>query len=162
VGTRAGQRSRRLRRALCDRLREGCPERLGRRLQDIFGTSLDDGRISRSTDGGHTWTLQFSQYGVEFFGLEVLDANTAIAYGRAALAGSAYLRTDDGGQTWSGAGNPDLVGTFRDTHFLDDAQTGWLVGDDVWHTTDGGRSWTLQYDGGISLASVSFADATHG
>ncbi|MCB9914441.1 MAG: hypothetical protein H6828_04730 [Planctomycetes bacterium] len=67
-----------------------------------------------------------------------------------------------GGQTWSPNGNPALVGTFRDAFFLPGGQEGWLVSDDVWHSTDGGQTWALQYAGGISLASVCFVDAQHG
>lgn len=135
--------------------------------QQVFGLP-DDGRISRSTDGGRTWTLQFSQSALEFFGVTAIDADTAIAYGRGNFASSAYLRTDDGGQTWSGAGNPALIGVFRDAQFRPDGLTGWLVSQDIWHTTDGGLTWTMQYDGSQSpngdpaLASVSFANDTHG
>lgn len=129
--------------------------------QQDFGLA-DLGQIARSTDGGRSWQLQFAQHALEFFGVTALDSNTAIAYGRGNFANSAYLRTTDGGLTWSGAGNPALIGTFRDAFFLPDGSTGWLVSDDIWHTTDGGATWSLQFDGNTSLASISFADANHG
>ena len=46
-----------------------------------------------------------------------------------------------------------------------DAQTGWAVGDRgvIWHTADGGQTWTLQNSGvTCRLESVQFVDAQNG
>ena len=52
---------------------------------------------------------------------------------------SVVLRTEDGGASWSQAGESidDAIG---DVDFVD-AQRGWLSGDGVWSTEDGGETW---------------------
>lgn len=62
-----------------------------------------------------------------------------------------YAITIDGGATWRAAVVPDADSLqFRDVYAVDD-RTAWLLaaGDGdrsrIYHTTDGGRSWTLQF-----------------
>ena len=71
------------------------------------------------------------------------------------------LRTTTGGTTWQTV-TPDGRG-FRDVYFAD-ASTGWIVGFEIYKTTDGGAHWTRQWEsGGESLLdAVSFADARNG
>jgi photosystem II stability/assembly factor-like uncharacterized protein len=130
-------------------------------MQQSFGLA-DDGQIARSTDGGRTWSLQFVQSAFEFFGLEALDNDTCIAFGRGNFASSTFIRTDDGGQTWFPSGPTGTVNGFRDAYFLPDGQTGWLVGNGIHRTDDGGATWTLQFNSPVMLASVSFSDARNG
>ncbi|MEQ8766883.1 MAG: YCF48-related protein [Planctomycetota bacterium] len=130
---------------------------------EVFGFVYPDGRISRSTDGGETWTPQFSQNGIEFFGVTALDAQTALAYGRGTFASSACIRTTNGGQTWHGVTGLNVTNGFRDAFFLPGSQTGWIVGNDIFKSTDGGASWSYQASGnGAQLAGVSFCDAQNG
>ncbi|WP_419186075.1 WD40/YVTN/BNR-like repeat-containing protein [Rohdeia mirabilis] len=130
-------------------------------MQQVFGLA-DDGQIARSVDGGRTWTLQFAVTNFEFFGLEALDEDTAIAFGRGNFASSAFVRTEDGGATWFPSGPVGTTNGFRGADFLPDKQTGWLVGNSIYRTDDGGLTWTKQFDSPVMLASVSFADARNG
>ena len=80
-------------------------------------------------------------------GVSPVDENTAWVSG----TGGTFLRTEDGGDTWMVGVVPGADSLqFRDVHALD-TRTAWLLaagtGDAsrVYRTTDGGRSWTLQF-----------------
>ena len=121
-----------------------------------------EGRIAHSNDGGQTWSLQVNLANAVFRGVVALDGQRAVAFGYGSFAPNGYLETADGGQTWVTGGPPSSTG-FRGGCFLPGGQLGWLVGDDIWHTGDGGASWSLQHPGpGPLFADVSFVDANHG
>lgn len=129
----------------------------------VFGAP-DDGRIARSVDGGETWSLQLNLPATELLGVTAIDDRTALAYGRAQVVESTCLRTTDGGATWRGVlGLGGTTQGFRDAFFLTGTRTGWLVGIDIFHSTDGGASWTHQASGnGAMLSSLSFCDPLNG
>lgn len=91
-----------------------------------------------------------------------------------------YAITTDGGATWRAAIVPDADSLqFRDVYAVDD-RTAWLLaageGDRsrIYHTTDGGRSWTMQFrnaepraffdclDFWDSSRGLAFSDAVEG
>ena len=84
--------------------------------------------------------------------------------------GATYVRTLDGGNTWTpGTVGPDTL-QFRDVHALD-ASTAWLLaagpGDmsRIYKTSDGGANWTLTFlndQPGAFYDCLSFWDARHG
>src|SRR5215467_9921904 len=55
------------------------------------------GTILRTTDGGATWTPQFSGTTNILYGVSFVDANTGTAVG----GNGTILRTTDGGATWT-------------------------------------------------------------
>jgi photosystem II stability/assembly factor-like uncharacterized protein len=122
---------------------------------DHFGGS--DGRISRSDDGGLTWTLQLSAPSASFSSIAAVDSQTAFV--TSSWGASTVIRTMDGGLNWLDASPPS--GSFRAICFVD-ALTGWVAGDGIYKTTDGGMSWVQQHTGGATLAEISFADALNG
>ena len=58
-----------------------------------------------------------------------------------AASRTGVYRTDDAGQTWQRAWARDL----GSVHFLsfDDAESGWLGGDQLYHTANGGQTWDV-------------------
>jgi len=119
----------------------------------VFG--LTDQTIVRSTDGGRTWTLQFSGE-VGLFALSFVDENTGTVVGESGI----ILSTTDGGNTWT----PQVSGTTVSLNavcFVD--ANGWIVVGDagtILRTTDGGATWTAQDSGTTnSLYAVSCVDA---
>src|SRR5262249_27386136 len=84
--------------------------------------------------------------GNELSSVVAVRADTFIAVGGAATA----MSTTDGGMTWAvqpyavtpypGVGMNLVTGV----SFVD-ANTGWAVGEGIFHTIDGGATWTLQY-----------------
>ena len=94
-----------------------------------------------------TLTTQRSGTDAQLIGLDAVDDRIAWAAG----SGGAWVRTEDGGETWvTGvvAGAESLQ--FRDVHALD-ARTAWVLsignGPDsrIYRTDDGGATWALQF-----------------
>jgi photosystem II stability/assembly factor-like uncharacterized protein len=84
--------------------------------------------------------------------------------------GIAILRTSNGGQSWqSSKVNDPLVSIIDVPHFLN-AQEGWLeasstpgaghAGSDIWHSTDGGQTWTKLASNGSSSSGLALGYVT--
>src|SRR6266446_6688881 len=99
---------------------------------NLRGTSFEDentgtvdgeyGTIVRTTDGGHSWTVQVSGTTQSLWAVSFTDANNGTAVGE----GGTILRTTDGGSSWL----PQTSGT-ENTLFgvsFTDANTGSDVG----------------------------------
>ena len=136
----------------------------GEQLADVdfadanTGWAVGNERISRSTDGGLTWQLQYQQIGGPGDAVFAVDPLTAFVVGD--KTPDSVLRTTDGGLTWSAVSPPQ--GNFRDVFFLD-GSTGWVAGSHVYRTNDGGQSWSLQYTAsGAPVEAIEFADPQNG
>jgi photosystem II stability/assembly factor-like uncharacterized protein len=113
------------------------------------------------------WTAQPSGSKARLRGLAVVNKNVIWASGTQGT----YVRTIDGGMTWSagtvqGADSLD----FRDVHASDE-HTAFLlsIGEGeksrIYQTTDGGTTWTLRFtnrDPRVFLDAIAFWDADHG
>ena len=115
------------------------------------------GLILHTADGGKTWQRQDSKTSVYLFSLYFTDANNGWAIGDKSI----LTETHDGGATWTlrkvttapsrkiseeeaiAAADPVLY----DIQFLDQ-NMGWVVGEfgKIFHTTDGGHTWSEQQD----------------
>ncbi|MFN8627771.1 MAG: YCF48-related protein [Candidatus Binatia bacterium] len=117
--------------------------------------SGQDGAILRTTDGGLTWQPQKSGTDVYLFSIHFVDNRHGWAVGDKSI----FVETRDGGATWTPrkivpASQKDLSPeealvsqdpVLYDVQFLD-THTGWVVGEfgKIYHTTDGGQTWTEQ------------------
>ena len=147
-----------------------------------FANALDGyavggaGGMATTTDGGQTW--QARSAGTPVSGLPILSA---LAFPDAAhgwaVGGNQILSTSDGGATWSAlsvGSSPQgpLFEPSLDALSFPDTSQGWAVGDTkygytpaVWHTSDAGQSWQLQYTGSgraPAYTGVDFVDDVHG
>jgi photosystem II stability/assembly factor-like uncharacterized protein len=127
-------------------------EFVGDKLGWIVG---QDGTILHSVDGGKTWARQNSGTKLYLFALDFVSELEGWAVGDRAV----YLHTVDGGVTWtlgkivSTAGlTPDQALLMQepvlyDVQFLT-KDNGWIVGEigNIYHTSDGGRSWNPQQE----------------
>jgi photosystem II stability/assembly factor-like uncharacterized protein len=114
-----------------------------------------------------SWVLQQSGTSASLRGLAAVDDRVVWASG----TGGTYLRSTDGGATWTAARIPGAeVLDFRDVHAVD-AQTAYLMasgtGDKarIYKTVDGGRHWALQFtnpDPEGFFDAIAFWDAGHG
>ncbi len=114
-----------------------------------------------------TWVTQNSTTTASLRGLSAVNAEVVWASG----AGGTFLKTTDGGKSWTAAkvpGAEDL--DFRDIHAVDD-KTAWLLsigaGDKsrIYKTTDGGQQWKLQFtnpDAQGFFDALAFWDSRHG
>ncbi len=112
-----------------------------------------------------SWVVRGSGTTASLRGLHVVDADVAWASG----SGGTFLRTLDGGETWTfgtvpGAEDRD----FRDLHAWDRDRALLLSAGlpaQIYRTDDGGRSWRLTYENqtpGVFFNAVSFWDDLHG
>ena len=131
--------------------------------------------IYHTTDGGSTWTPQFTQTlyngaNVSFNAIYFSDLNHGWAVGNA----GEVIKTTDGGTTWTWVTNTGMTtsSASRAVYFLD-ANTGWIssgvestegVGTQfVLATKDGGTTWSaLSTPVTNSIFSLAFVDANHG
>jgi photosystem II stability/assembly factor-like uncharacterized protein len=133
-----------------------------------------NGYVLRTFDGGEYWDLQKVEVTGQIFGrdeslraVSVVNANTVVVAG----PGGTVFKTLDGGGTWQNIGYPNLPGTFwiEDVKFVT-ALEGWIVGLDqdlghfrtVYHTTDGGLTWTLALQQNTYFYSVDFVGTQRG
>lgn len=119
------------------------------------------GVIIRTTDGGASWTAQYSGYWL--LSIYFTDSGTGWAAGAGII-----LKTTDGGTSW----NQQITGTsyqLYSVHFSD-SSFGWAAGFDgntssgiILNTSDGGINWNPTVIGADTvLYSVQFADLNNG
>ena len=121
----------------------------------------------RATGEGARWLPQMTGTTASLRGLSVVGGGVVWASG----SGGTYLRTTDGGVTWDTGNVPGASDLdFRDVDAVD-ATTAYLLsagpGDAsrIYKTTDGGRSWALQYINPHPQAffdGIAFWDPLHG
>jgi len=134
-----------------------------------------DSLILYTSDGGITWTQQTNGVpaGSEINSVDFIDSERGWAVGY----GSLILYTSNGGNTWtnqgSGIGYGMYAVNFNGVSFVSSTE-GWAVGTElsglneshglIYHTTDGGNNWQLQYASSYSeeLTGVDFVNSTRG
>ncbi|HEY2599093.1 MAG TPA: hypothetical protein VGJ79_11510 [Candidatus Dormibacteraeota bacterium] len=102
--------------------------------------------IYRTGDGGNTWDRQsLTHAGGEVLSADFVDADHGWLLAEASTEGQALLRTDDGGRTWLGLGNPVAYSDWAYRVVFSDARNGWLysqsAGPYAYRSHDGGSSW---------------------
>ena len=146
-----------------------------------------NGTILHTSDGGNLWVKQTVATTDDFQGVVFVDNNTGWAtcikpvhYGWRGEADNwqaAIWHTSNGGENWVQQAVPTNTSILNRIDFID-SLTGWavgtkLVGDDglhpqhegtIYHTTDGGLTWSELYSPGqkITFTAVDFLDATNG
>jgi len=117
--------------------------------------------------GAQTWIMQDSHTTASMRGVSAVNKDVAWASG----TGGTFLRTADGGQTWSAGQVPGAEKLdFRDVQAVD-VRTAYLLSigtgelSRVYKTTDAGAHWTLQLtnpDAKGFFDCFAFWDARHG
>jgi photosystem II stability/assembly factor-like uncharacterized protein len=128
--------------------------------------TVGDGYILRTTDGGTTWTTQYTDLHRGRVTAVSCAGSTCVAlqgFSQGSATGK-ILWTTDGGNSWSVSGefqptkNPSL---FRVSCGDPDACT--AAGNGIiMRTADSGATWNEQFRGASSLLGVSFANANTG
>lgn len=119
------------------------------------------GFIAATTDGGHTWSVVAQTGPRELTSLEVIDDRLW------AVGPKAYVRSDDGGETWvvaaEGTDVPIPAPSLASIDFIDGVH-GWIgAADRILATSDGGITWTqLENPFGASLLHVRFTNQLEG
>ncbi len=72
------------------------------------------------------------------------------------------LITDDGGKSWHSSDSLKSESSgFRAVFFIDN-QNGWVAGNDIYSTKNGGNSWTLEFSGITGAKDVYFVNENCG
>lgn len=135
------------------------------------------GTILKTTDGGQTWefkeAINESRLDREgnpavlrrrLIDAWMVDEQTGYMVGE----NDTFIKTTDGGETWTGTGKRVAVGNTRNNferiHFASPT-TGWIVGSfgTILRTTDGGETWENQ-DASVdnNLKGIDFVDENTG
>lgn len=105
-------------------------------------------QLLSTTDGGRTWNIirdkGFGTFEAESIGyghrsIQFIDSSTGVQ-----LGGNVLAKTHDGGRTWT-----EQVSIPKSLEqnippqsvFFLSSEVGWVVGENIYHTTNGGRSW---------------------
>jgi photosystem II stability/assembly factor-like uncharacterized protein len=126
-------------------------------------TATYNGKIFKSTDGGHQWNLSYSYSNIEFTAITSPDAMHVWASGLYNYPWQGViLFSGNSGLDWTI--QLEDIGGIYDIIFMD-AMNGWAVGYNgvIYHTSDGGAQWNLQISGAQNdLNSVFFLDNQNG
>ena len=110
----------------------------------------DNGKVSKSSDGGNTWIAQSSKFTNSaysfIFGVWCKDKDNCYLNGGDENS-AGIVKTTDGGTTWS---KKITSGVFFEECYFADANTGYAVGANdfggdgvIAKSTDGGNSWNV-------------------
>jgi photosystem II stability/assembly factor-like uncharacterized protein/glyoxylase-like metal-dependent hydrolase (beta-lactamase superfamily II) len=143
--------------------------------------SGDKARIYKTTDGGQHWDLQFTEPDPKGFfdSIAFWDATHGIVLGDALNGHAEVLTTEDGGRHWQHRQTPpalDKEGSFAASNtclFVLGKSEVWFVTGGagaarVFHSTDGGGSWTVATppirndSASAGIFSIAFRDRLHG
>jgi photosystem II stability/assembly factor-like uncharacterized protein len=104
-----------------------------------------DGAVLTTADGGATWTGRFLTDGPWLWAVDQVDAQHIwVAGGVMGTVGwmPFLASSEDGGASWQTQSQAMPSGLVRDVDMAD-SLIGWAVGESgLFHTTDGGASWT--------------------
>lgn len=114
----------------------------------LFAVGGDE-KISRSTDGGFTWSEIYSGIFQRYFlGVYFKDVN----YGMIGGEDGKVLKTTDGGTTWT-TQSAGASGLLHGVYIFDE-DSAYVAGtpEQVYKTTDGGNTWISDFTGGYTQA----------
>ena len=132
----------------------------------------DTNFIAKTIDAGVTWDYKyfpdpFSQdLELSRCCTKLFFVNEEVGYGGFNLAH--FHRTEDGGNSWEAKTIDPEGNTYG--YRIDDIDfvtpdTGWVLTEhfgDIYHTTNGGDTWELQFSDGYAKSDIEFLDTQHG
>lgn len=102
--------------------------------------------LYRTGDGGNTWSrLPLTRAGGYVLSADFVDASHGWVLAQASTEGETLLRTQDGGRTWTGLGNPVAYSDWAYRVAFADSRDGWLYTESTapyaYRSQDGGTTW---------------------
>jgi len=127
-------------------------------LYDVIHSTMAEGFLYMTEDGGKTWNLIFDDIGVI---TSIQFVNESIAFATNNLfGGGGMLSSSDGGYSWS---EDTTIDQIQDIFFLNDS-IGWAGGEGILKTINGGESWNKESDIEVKhkIYSLFFIDDSTG
>ena len=124
------------------------------------GDQYTGGIILKTIDAGITWTKTELTYALN--SVYFPDSNTGFAVGFELTDSfnGIVLKTTDGGTTWNFQAKLDY--NPLNSVFFNDAMTGYVAGENIAKTSDGGATWSGKYRGTGAYKSIYFPTHTTG
>lgn len=133
-------------------------------LDDSRGVACGyDGTLLTTSNGGTTWSPSRAGFSLSAGGTLRAISTAPPSFVFAAGENGTHVKSLDAGRTWIGVTAP---GDSWACDFLSPDE-GWIAGGSrrIYHTTDGGSSWTLQHaviGSSEAIYDIEFVDALHG
>lgn len=113
-------------------------------------------RLLKTNNGGIEWTIQDIANADRINAIFFADKQIGWMVGYPGRV----LKTIDGGDNWTMQGG--VSGALESCYFFNQ-NIGWIGGNDIWHTKNGGENWVKQYDINTGIHfSISFVDSLRG
>ena len=123
----------------------------------VVGDKSGFGEIYYTTNGGLNWLQSNYPAGISRLNTVCFaKTNTAYAVGR----NGTLLKSTDSGQNWVQINN-SMSGTLWGVSFADE-QNGWIVGDKIWRTYNGGQTWIEEEDPSNTIYRTYFLNSETG
>jgi len=118
----------------------------------------NNGTLFKTSDGGNTWISINSGTTDDLLNVHFINENEGWAAGLiSGGSGGVILKTIDGGNTWA---KLDTSITNISSVFFIDSLNGWICNNSIYHSSDGGKSWSIQITG--KFTKVVFLDSLNG
>ena len=130
-----------------------------------YNSALRRHYIYKTTDGGINWNTVYAD-SLPFLSITFSDNNNGYTVASQFWEGSIFVKTTDGGNSWSRKRFPTGY-VFNSIEMLDDS-TGYIAGGlpkKVWKTTNGGDEWLLIFERDSSYEyfnSITFSNQSNG
>jgi photosystem II stability/assembly factor-like uncharacterized protein len=127
-----------------------------------YGIAIgDNGYTLKTTDGGLTWTEQKEPSDLNFSDIYIINLELIFA-----LNNTGYIfKSTDFGVSWEIVSNAFCYENLYSVYFQD-SDNGWVGGNKLYRTTDGGKSWNLikldLYDYSLKILSIKFLNKNFG
>ena len=117
------------------------------------GWAINTAQLLETIDGGRIWKEKLQDDNQTFYNLEFVSVTTGFIVGtQRKTDGQEFLilRTKDGGASWEEIDLKSLLPNLNSRNQLQsisfcNSDAGWSVGaDSIIHTTDGGKTWSVQ------------------
>lgn len=126
-------------------------------LNPQYGYAVGDNNMPLTNNGGASWLSKSVMPGK----LVIDVCFVSPSNGYAALQSGPILKTNDTGNTWRPVGNFINRNCFS-IFFLNEQQGWYATKDSLYHTTNGGSSWSSQKVTNSNIFTVFFTDPNHG
>lgn len=127
------------------------------------------GKLDKTFDGGLTWNTKDVPTPKNYAKREMSFSDPSHGFiptingtGGTIITEYPILITTDGGNTWISSNSLKSESAGFKTVFFVDNENGWVAGNDIFRTKNGGNNWQLEYSGIIGAKDMCFINESYG